>query len=166
MNDLSTTRLLLLLIFSLLLGCALGVTYIAVSFVRILLVPDSESKSAQTVRCVLTFFLDIAFCTFAGVCVVLLFFTACDGRVRLLGLVGCISGFLLEHLLLGRRTVRLLSRIVGGARRVIAFFWRHTFGWLGEKWIVKPIGKLRAALRAKRTDKKPKVKKENNTYSI
>lgn len=133
-----------------LLGAGLAVCYGALTFVRIVLTPIGGKSVA---RDVLIFVFDIIFSVFAALCVVLLFFGANNGSVRLIGLASVGAGFSLYHFTVGRAVTAYLTRFVSAVRRGLAFVYRRTFGALfrlAARLAARPVRSLkrRAAARA------------------
>ena len=118
--NITDSRILALVGYSLILGVALGVCFLLISLIRLMLTPTrTEGVKSRFYVDLVTFIFDILFALFSAVSVSLLFFGANDGDVRLLGLVGCTAGFVLWHCLAGRRIICAAGRAVALGRRLI-----------------------------------------------
>lgn len=149
MSASSDALTLVLMAYGALLGVGLAVCYGALAFVRIVLTPIGGKSLA---RDAVIFVFDILFSVFAALCVVLLFFGANNGSVRLIGLFSVGVGFSLYHFTLGRAVIAYLTRFVSAVRRVLALLYRRTLGALFRmtvRLISRPIRgvKARAAAR-------------------
>ncbi|MCI8331398.1 MAG: hypothetical protein HFE78_01025 [Clostridiales bacterium] len=127
--DITDHKVLILIAYSLVLGVFLGFCWGALSFVRIVLTPSHKSDIKSRIVCdLITFFFDVFFALFSSVAAVFLFFGANNGRIRLLGLVGCGVGFIVYHTLIGKRLLTIAERFVLTVRRGLVFIYRKTLG--------------------------------------
>ena len=127
--DITDQKVLILIAYSLVLGVFLGLCWGVLSFVRIVLTPSSKTDVKSRIVCdLITFFFDVFFALFSSVAAVFLFFGANNGRIRLLGLVGCGVGFIVYHALIGKRLLKIAERFVLTVRRGLIFIYRKTLG--------------------------------------
>ncbi|MCI8589805.1 MAG: hypothetical protein HFE77_03740 [Clostridiales bacterium] len=127
--DITDRRVLLLTAYSLVLGVFLGLCWGVLSFIRIVLTPSAKTDVKSRIMCdMITFFFDVFFALFSSVAAVFLFFGANNGRIRLLGLVGCGVGFVVYHTLIGKRLLKAAERFVHIVRRGLIFIYRKTLG--------------------------------------
>ena len=166
--NITDIEILLLLGYSVLLGAALALCYVAFSFVRLLISPIAPDSAKGRALCDTVYFIvDVVYSLFAGICTSLMFFALNHGKVRLAGLLGSGIGFCICHFTLGRWLIKQFSRCVSAVRKGIKFIYGHTLGRLFgmlkkivKSVLLKPLvsaKKRRSSKRAKRKVKDEKL---------
>ena len=131
----------ILLLYSLILGCALGVFYDLLRLITGLRpyisncskpvmkrLPATEKDAERAmfgfeksirISDVVSFFTDVIFFTVSAFAVIILLFHLSYGRIRVFSLVSAVAGFTVYRLTVGRTIMLVLNKILGYVKRMV-----------------------------------------------
>jgi hypothetical protein len=129
--EVSQQLLALALMYSAVVGAALGVLYDVFRVIRVAMKPSPAMPPGLRAICstfgdVLIFFEDIMFSAAAAVVVCVFLFHINDGQVRWFVLAGAGAGFMLYYMTVGRLVIMCAEAIINFIRMAIAFILRIT----------------------------------------
>jgi len=124
-------QLFILLVYSMVVGAALGILYDVFRIFRIAFTADSEEKirirhkNAKFIINALVFVQDLLFWLIAAIVTVLFIFMANTGQVRLFALGAQFLGFLAYHFTLGKLVMKISDKIIRGIKYILRMFMKY-----------------------------------------